>query len=95
MILFLKQNRIFEQIEKWYEDGVPLAVVLDGISAFIEKKRKAKRGGRGFLLTAAASSVKKLFKDYQILHEGEGESGDEERDGSEEEGGKGEEEGGS
>lgn len=67
----------FEQIEKWYEDGVPLAVVLDGITAFIEKKRKAKRG-RGFLLTAAASSVKKLFKDYQILHEGEGESGGDE-----------------
>ena len=65
----------FEAVESWYEAGVPLAVVLEAIHVFIERKKKAKRQ-RGFLLNHVDGAVVKLFTAYQTLHEGEGEEGD-------------------
>lgn len=66
----------FEKIEEWYEAGVPLAVVVQAIDIFIEKKKKSKRKS-AFLLTHVHGTVAKYFKIWQTLHEGEG---DEEED---------------
>ena len=60
----------FEKIEEWYEAGVPLAVVLEAINVFIEKKKKAKRQTH-FLLTHVHTTVTKLYQSYLTLHEGE------------------------
>lgn len=65
----------FEEIERWHDDGVPLAVVLRGIELFIEKKAKAKKG-KGFLLKDASNTVQKCWKEYVDIHTGESEEGD-------------------
>lgn len=62
----------FEEIERWYESGVPLPVVLRAIELFIEKKKKAKRK-RGYLLKDATATVEKCHREYREIHAGEGE----------------------
>lgn len=61
----------FEKIHEWHEAEVPLAVVLEAINVFIEKKKKAKRQ-KSWLLSHVDGTVLKLFGDWQNLHEGEG-----------------------
>ena len=65
----------FEAIEQWHEAGVPLAVVLRAIDLFVEKKKRAKRK-RGFLLKDASTTVEKCFKEYNTIHQGEGQEND-------------------
>lgn len=62
----------FEAIESWYEAGIPLAVVTRAIDLFIEKKKNAKRQ-RSFLLKDANNTVQKCFKEYESIHEAQGE----------------------
>lgn len=61
----------FEEIEKWFVEGIPLPVVLRAIDLFVEKKNKAKRK-RGYLLKDASTTVKKCWREYLLVHAGEG-----------------------
>jgi len=65
----------FEQIESWFQSGVPLPVVERAIDLFIERKRKNKRK-RPFLLNHVEGTVEKCHREYVSLHEGEGEERD-------------------
>lgn len=65
----------FEEIERWYESGVPLPVVLRAIDLFVEKKNKSKRK-RGYLLKDAGNVVDKCHREYREIHAGEGEETD-------------------
>ncbi|MDJ0835957.1 MAG: hypothetical protein QNK37_05525 [Acidobacteriota bacterium] len=65
----------FASIEGWYQQGIPLAVILHAIDIFIDKKKKAKRK-RNYLLVHVDGTVKKCHREYITLHEGEGEEQD-------------------
>lgn len=68
----------FDAILKWYEDGVPLQVVLRAMDRFLDRKKKGARK-RNHLLNHIDQDVRKLFEEYRLLHAGSFDS-DEEHD---------------
>src|SRR5512132_691174 len=65
-------------MKKWYEEGVPLAVVIEAIDSVFEKNETSGRRKVISSLSYCRHAVKELWKDRQDLYAGSGEGTPEE-----------------
>jgi hypothetical protein len=70
---FILNAKDWALMKKWYEDGVPLPVVIEAIDTVFEKNETSGRKKVISSLSYCRHSIKELWNDRQNLYVGEGE----------------------
>ena len=70
---FILNAKDWALMKKWYEDGVPLPIVIEAIDAVFEKNETSGRKKVISSLSYCRHSIKELWSDRQNLYVGAGE----------------------
>ena len=75
---FILNAKDWALMKKWFEDGIPLSVVIEAIDSVFEKNEASGRRKVISSLSYCRHAVKETWQDRQDLYAGSGESGPEE-----------------
>ena len=75
---FILNAKDWALMKKWFEDGIPLSVVIEAIDSVFEKNEASGRRKVISSLSYCRHAVKEIWQDRQDLYAGSGESGPEE-----------------
>ncbi|HEX9160352.1 MAG TPA: hypothetical protein VF980_01495 [Thermoanaerobaculia bacterium] len=75
---FILSAKDWALMKKWFDEGVPLPVVIEAIDSVFEKNESSGRRKVISSLSYCRHAVKELWQDRQALYAGTGEAGPEE-----------------
>ena len=78
---FILSAKDWSLMKKWFDDGVPLAVVIEAIDSVFEKNETSGRRKVISSLSYCRHAVKEMWQDRQDLYAGSGEAAPEENAG--------------
>lgn len=75
---FILNAKDWALMKKWFDDGIPLTVVIEAIDSVFEKNEASGRRKVISSLSYCRHAVKEIWQDRQDLYAGSGEAGPEE-----------------